>query len=183
MSSEPNPLARLTERLSKERREVHSRVIGLVEDLTDEQLRWRPGANSPAIGFHVWHLARWADHDWAQFKGNTQIWEAEGLASAWGLTSCGLGKGDTGTEMGDEQSAQLVLPSKAALVNYARSAFAALDDFLTRVPVESQLRTTPAPEYGGRTIDAFVYVTHDNRHLGMIEALRGMLGLQGTATN
>jgi hypothetical protein len=25
-------------------------------------------------------------------------------------------------------------------------------------------------------------LTHDNRHLGMIEAVRGLLGLRGTAT-
>jgi hypothetical protein len=43
-------------------------VVGLNEDLLasiadvdDESFRRRPGANAPSIGFHLWHIARWAD--------------------------------------------------------------------------------------------------------------------------
>ena len=39
----------------------HDRIISLVADLTNEQLLWRASDLAPSIGFHAWHLGRWAD--------------------------------------------------------------------------------------------------------------------------
>ena len=77
-------------------RMTHTRILALAEKLTDEQLHWRPTQDGLSIAFHVWHLARWADHIQATLPGMTselgrrlapgvQIWEAEGLATQWGF--------------------------------------------------------------------------------------------------
>ena len=112
----------------------------MVDDLTDEQLRWQPGSHAPSIGFHVWHLARWADYDVHQVEGTPQIWHAQGLATAWGFPA-GLGQADTGTEMGDDASDRLVLPGKAALVDYASAAFSAVDELLDRLSQDALVQS------------------------------------------
>jgi hypothetical protein len=174
----------LLEQLGIERRETHNRVLALVQDLSDDQLAWRFALTAPTIAFHVWHLARWADHDRAIVEGTAQIWRARDLAQAWGFPDAGLGSDDTGTGMGNDVSNDLVLPPKAALLDYATVAFAALDKALSALPAESLLRPIEAPENEDSAVKMLTgYLSHDNRHLGMIEALRGVLGLQGTATN
>jgi hypothetical protein len=176
--------AALLEQLSIERRETHNRVLALVQDLSDDQLAWRPTLAAPPIGFHVWHLARWADLDRAIVEGTPQIWRARDLARAWGFPDAGLGNDDTGTGMGDSVSNDLVLPPKAALLDYAAAAFAALDEALSVLPADSLLQPIKAPENDDSAVKMLTgYLSHDNRHLGMIEALRGALGITGTATN
>jgi hypothetical protein len=123
-------LSSLLERIHRERRDVHHGVLGLVEDLTDEQLRWRRGRHAPSIGFHVWHLARYADKDRSDIEGTPQFWVEQSLAVAWGFPAT-LGEADTGTELGDDASDLLVLPSKAALLDYTRVAFNELGECLT----------------------------------------------------
>lgn len=175
----------LLQRARHEGRDAHDNVLRLVEELTDEQLRWRPGSHAPSIGFHVWHLARWADYDAHEVEGTAQIWHAQSLGAAWGFPSAGLGEAEAGTEMGDDASERLVLPSKAALLDYTRAAFAAVDGLLDRVSSDAARQTPRSPDVADDKLAdlIFTYLTHDNRHLGMIEAVRGLLGLQGSATN
>ena len=54
-----------------------------------------------------------------------QIWEAEGLAARWGFDSARLGYAETGMLMDDDAAGRLPLPSKDALLDYARRTFAA----------------------------------------------------------
>jgi hypothetical protein len=86
--------------------------------------------------------------------------------------------------MGDDASEALVLPPKDVLLEYVRAAFDALDTTLGLVSPRDLDTPAGPPENASRLADfLFVFVTHDNRHLGMIEALRGLLGLSGTASN
>jgi hypothetical protein len=183
MSDSGSVLGALLQRVTEERRETHRRVIALTRDLSDEQLNRPAGPSSPSIGFHLWHLARWADYDRWQVDGTRQIWHSRRLADAWGLPQSDLGQSTTGTEMADDVSGQLPLPPKDALLDYAAASFAALDGTLSSL--ESELLLRPVrPGAPDRLLDlVFNFLIHDHRHLGMIEALRGMLGLQGSATN
>jgi DinB superfamily len=138
----------------------------------------------PAIGFHLWHLARWADYDTELIDGRTQVWHLRGLASEWGMQTIRLGKADTGTEMGDEATEQMSWPDKSDLLEYARAAFQARDNAIQGLPPESLLRAIHSPHISDNSILdlLFTHLAHDNRHLGMIESVRGFLGLPGTAT-
>jgi len=168
----------LLERLRVDTRDVHERVLRLADGLTEEQLRARPGAHAPSIAFHVWHLARWAEHDAELFGGIPQRWRTEGMAAAWGFPA-GLGEDETGTEMGDDASDLLVFPDKAALLGYTRHALGTLDELIEGL-VTDVMVGSDASIAAVESLSADV--THINRHLGMIEALIGVLGASGTAT-
>ncbi len=178
---------------------THERILKLAEGLTETQLGWQAGPTSPAIAFHVWHLARWADHLQAALPGMTeelsrrlgprlQIWDAEGIEQQWRLANQDLGVNRTG--MGVGTTDELHLPQKATLLEYVRRAFAAADQAVQQVdaeqfaaPEQPQGTTDGVRNPEGTVGDALlVHLTHENRHLGMIECLIGLQGAAGTAT-
>ena len=167
-------------------RRTHERALKITEDLSDEQLNWRALATVPSIGFHVWHMARYADSFQQLVAGSgDQIWEKERLAEQWGLITIALGEEETGTGMGDEMSADLRLPAKNVLLAYVRKTFDAATQAVGLIDEEIFQKLTKAAGHEGLQTMGLVLtsaVTHDNRHLGMIEALRGVQGLRGTAT-
>ena len=131
-------------------------------------------------------MARWSDYlqttipDLTPTLGASlgpgrQVWEAQDLAGQWGLPADALGAHETGMLMSDEAAAGLVLPGKAALLDYARLAFAAAERAVAAIEDEqllapNHLETTTSLD-GPRTVgDAIItYLTHTNRHLGEIE--------------
>jgi hypothetical protein len=175
-------------------RRTHEAVVRIVEELTEDQMMIG-SATSPSIAFHVWHVARWADLLQARMPGMTaelerqlgegeQIWDVEQLADKWSLAARDLGGDATGMGMADEVSAALRLPAKGPLLDYARRAFEAANRAVEAAD-EEQLREDCKDLYGRQTsVGAAVlsHLAHVNRHLGMIEALRGVRGLHGTAT-
>jgi hypothetical protein len=101
---------------------THNLMLKATEEITEEQFAWQPSKTAPPIGWHLWHVGRWADRLQASFpvegaeKDNTPdpnsgIWETENMASQFGF-----------------------------------------------------------------------HIFHAARHLGMVEALRGVLKLKGSAT-
>jgi hypothetical protein len=181
----------LAERLAK----THARLLEIVADLTEDQVGWRPDPHAPPIGFHLWHMARWADRVQATLPGMSaalgarlgaggEVWEINTLAHQWGWQAERLGYGQTGMELGDELAAELRLPHKDVLVEYARQAFAAADR--TFAALDDQLVHERGVDIYGRENSVayvlLVHLSHASRHLGMIEALRGVRGLRGTAT-
>ena len=102
---------------------THERALKLTDKLSDEQLRWRPTPTGHSIAFHLWHMARWADHLQAAIPGMTpelggqlgprvEIWEAERLAVRWGFDLVELGYAQTGMTMSDVIATQLAFPEK-----------------------------------------------------------------------
>ena len=159
---------------------THEQVLRLVDRLDEHQIAWRPNRTTLSIGFHVWHLARWADYLQEMITGDGQIWEAEELAARWGLGGAGLG-------MSDDASASLPLPEKDVLLDYARRAFSAAeqavaaigDDQFHRIVQDRHESVGKEAEIGDIVLN---WWKHDNRHLGMIECMLGNQGLHGTAT-
>ena len=113
-----------------------------------------------------------------------QIWDDERLPEQWSLVRFDLGGDATGMGMDDDVSAALPLPSKDRLLDDARRVFEAANRAVDAAE-EEQLRESCTDLYGRQTsVGAAVlsHLAHVNRHLGMIEALRGVRGLRGTAT-
>lgn len=173
---------------------IHTAFLDAIGDLDEDSFCTRPGAKAPSIAFHLWHTARWADAfqarfgsfvpELSRFVGREQIWDSRDLASAWGLGDV-LGKEATGMGLDDDASAALPLPAKAGVVSYSRASFAAAEGVFGAI-AEDELRLPTADFYdegGWVVIDHFGWhLTHASRHLGMIEALKGVLGVEGTAT-
>ena len=179
-------------------RDLHSLVLDSVVGLPEEEVFRRRGRTGPPMAFHIWHLARWADRLQARLPQLTprleerlgerrEVWVAERIAVRWGLEDPGLGFGSTGTGMDHEAEVLLRLPSLVALREYAVQAF----DFATRsiesvddaefvTACEDLLHESGEPTSVGALL--IRHLEHLSRHLGMIEALRGLLGQPGSAT-
>jgi hypothetical protein len=164
---------------------THDRIIGLVSDLTNKQLLWRASDLAPSIGFHVWHLGRWADLVQEIFNGpGTQVWIKEKIAALWGFSILDLGFANTGMGIDEDTSGSLPLPSKEVLVEYVRRAFAEADNAAVTA-AQGQIRglkmnPSAAGYFGKETpaVDVILKMAgHDNRHLGMIQMLRGLQGV------
>lgn len=172
----------LAKQRSKMTREL---VMKVVDGLSDEQLAWRPGPRAHSMGWTLWHIARCADKFAAQVGGTAEFWVGEGLAAKWGLPEVLLGSNGVGTGVDDETAATLRPPSKDLLVDYARRSFEALDTLVDRFDADAVAREQTTfyfdePAAIGR---AFITsIAHENRHLGELEYVKGLLGLRGTAT-
>src|SRR5687768_10382513 len=120
-------------------KDIHQVVLDLADDLSDEQLNWKPEGYSTSIGFHLWHLARESDYLKAailhhtpqlvpEFGDGKEIWEKEGLAQKWGFPE-ELHK-TVGTGLTDEAAATLPIPAKDELLGYLRTSYQAIEDFV-----------------------------------------------------
>jgi uncharacterized damage-inducible protein DinB len=189
---------------------VNSNLLKVTQDLADEQLCKRPGLTAPPIGWHLWHISRWADRFQASFpkrgdnysgepsNPNRDLWHIENLAAQWDLSPTTLGVLETGAGMEHDVAASIPkIIGKENLLNYGRRVFSAseqalgglnlaeLDDPRTSIMeyeiIGSSIREAPGKETT-HMADIMFHITHANRHLGMIEALRGLLDMNGTAT-
>jgi hypothetical protein len=178
----PADTLELAKQRSKMTREL---VLKVVDGLSDEQLAWHPAPRAHSMAWTLWHVARCADKFAAQVGSTKEIWTKEALAAKWGLAEILFGSNGLGTGVDDEIAATLRPPSKDQLVDYARRSFAALDAVVDRFDAEAVAREQMTfyfdePAAIGR---AFVTsIAHENRHLGELEYVKGLLGLRGTAT-
>lgn len=160
-------------------RQTHERLLKIVEDLTDEQLAWRPAPKAHSIGFTFWHVARADDNAQADLNGTDTIWNTDEYAARWGHPVKGIGMG-----WDDDAAASLPLPPKAELVGYALRVFKACDDASDldggRFMETRKSRFMSKEATLGDIV--LTVITHDNRHLGEMEYIKGLLGLRGSVT-
>lgn len=159
-------------------------LLKMVEELTDEQLAWRPTPTSHNIAFQVWHAARTADDIQVTLRRvspsvksalgeGREIWQSEGLAARWKLEPSTLGAGESGYEMEDSAAARMALPGKQVL-DYARRSFEALERALEAVePKEwTELRYDHWGTGQPLWVQVLMYLGHNDWNVGYIAALR-----------
>ena len=173
--------------IARKYRDTQEDLLALVDGLTDEQIIWTPNETTPSIGFHVWHLARWADYLQEMIHGQgSQLWEKEGIAARWDMATASLGYAQTGMSMDDKTAMTLCIPRKNLLLDYARRAFALALQAVERIS-DAEFYRVYEGLHGQNWHDGHIgpiistWLTHDNRHLGMIECLIGIQGMPGTA--
>jgi hypothetical protein len=181
----------------------HRNALEAVADLDEDKLRWRP-PRSNSVAFNLWHIARWADHFQSILSTMTptlrerigatpEAWARGGFAAKWGFPESGLGTVQTGMGMDEDASAKLALPPKGELLSYVKEAFELSDSAVRKVrdddlsqPAELEAARVPwlssPTKYGTVGIWIATGIRHEARHLGMIEALKGAIGLRGTVT-
>lgn len=176
-------------------KEIHKVVLNLAEGLTDDQLKWKPEGYSTSIGFHLWHLARESDFLKAallhHFSGlelgledGSEIWARENLATKWGFPV--EAHETVGTGLSDEVAANLPIPKKDELLGYLRNSYEAIEEFVELLDtkyadienVDDELRK----KIERIRLNLLVFLTHDCRHLGMMECLKGLQTGFGSAT-
>ena len=158
-------------------------LLKVVDDLSDEQFFDKISPSSNSIAFDLWHMARYVDQTQKLITGADEIWRSRDIVTHWGWDSTNLGAYENGTGMEDEDAFALRWPDRCHAMDYVkrvfdtgREAIGTVDDDMFQVAV---------PSWPGQTIGSVVMndLQHGYRHLGMIEALRGVIGLHGTATN
>jgi hypothetical protein len=188
-------------RVIKEYLSNHDLILTYLKKLSDEQIHWQPSIKTLSIAWHAWHLARWADFTQAAIPGMTpelgkrlpqgsQIWDTDDVAKQWGFDNAQLGFGATGMEMSDEVAQHLSFPPKTELLNYVEKVFKVTEQAVKCIDDEQfaaveQLQPLTEGVWGESTVgDAVLeHITHDCRHLGMMECLLGLQGQPGTATS
>lgn len=160
---------------SKLLREWTLQVVG---DLSDEQLGWRPSPVAHSIGWTLWHIAR-ADDNFQRDLTGRSIWKEGGYRESWGFSS------DKMNRMQDEAAAAMRMPPKEALLGYVREVFAATDRAVEHVDEQRFGEEIESGFMSRRCAVGDAYLaslSHDGRHLGEIEYIKGLQGLPGTAT-
>ncbi|MDX1417666.1 MAG: DinB family protein [Candidatus Promineifilaceae bacterium] len=178
---------------------TQNRMIRETSNLTEAEFCQQPSLAAPPIGWHVWHIARWADMLQASMTDQQEHWEQAELVVKFGLNPTKLGLLQMGSIQSPQEAADVISTmGQERLLEYARSSFDMTDAALKELaladlytPRESILRidwnATPFTEGKGADVvlveDLNFHSTHSQRHLGMIEALIGaMLNREGTAT-
>jgi hypothetical protein len=178
---------------------TQNRMIRETSGLTEEEFCQKPSPTAPPVGWHVWHIARWADILQASMTDQEQHWEKAELVAKFGLDQTKLGLLQMGSTQSPQEATEVIVTiGQERLIEYARTVFdmtvsalevLTLEDLYT--PRESILRidwsATPLTEGNGADVllveDLNFHNTHSQRHLGMIEALIGvMFYREGTAT-
>ena len=176
-------------------KDIHKVVIEFAESLEEDQLYWKPKGYSTSIGFHLWHLARESDflktvilERTPQLGGDfgeaREIWAREGLAQKWGFPT--ELNATVGTGLSDEMAAILPIPQKVELMDYLCRSYGALEQFVellderysTFENVDEELKK----KLQNIRLNLLVFLSHDCRHLGMMECLKGLQTGFGSAT-
>jgi hypothetical protein len=174
---------------------IHQVVLNLAESLDEEQLNWKPDGYSTSIGFHLWHLARESDYLKAallhhnpqfvpEFGDGKEIWEKHELAQKWGFPE--ELHGTVGTGLSDEVASNLPIPKKAELLDYLRDSYDVIEKFIEKLdskyPNFENLDEELPKSIEMIRLNLLVFLTHDCRHLGMMECLKGLQTGFGSAT-
>jgi hypothetical protein len=167
---------------------AHERLLKVAEELSPEQFAWSAGPSLHSVAWQLWHAARWDDviasyfHKAMATEPRTQVWEREALADGWSMPSGSMGRRDTGTGMPDEAAEQVRFPDQKEVVGYARRAFKYADEALELIPDDRLLAMAKDDPDGDTNADnVLIYLEHLSRHLGMIEAIRGLQDMAGSA--
>jgi DinB family protein len=171
-------------------RRTHTGILD-VASKTGEAAFAKPFGTANSVAFNLWHVARWDDSLFAsaaesipeiadQLGRPEQLWTREKLQERWGLPP-ELGGGGAGTGLPRDDAQGLVLPARLVLVDYATRVFTEFAERMKRLDESALARTIPPKNE--RTVGHWVlyYWEHAARHLGMMEALRGVFGEAGSA--
>ncbi len=163
-------------------RQAHDRLVEIVSDLNDDQLAWSPQPGAHSLGFVIWHIARCDDNYLrVHIQGRQEIWQEERWYDRWNMDP-----ESTGMLLSDDQAADLVLPAKADIVDYCRRVWDEVDDFVAGLGSSGMAQTVRnIPRTTDMTIGQIIVshiAGHDNRHLGEMEYIKGLMGMRGSVT-
>mgnify|MGYP001591788736 FL=1 len=181
----PSPAEIISTRLNK----LNNQILQAVDVLTEEEASTWVVTTAPSCKWHLWHMGRWADYVQGLLspivdQKTPELWEFSGVAKEWGFEGVDLGMWGAGSGLGNETGQSLPIPVVAIVRSYAKEAFDLLETRVAKLDDESfNAQFTDWHDNDTSVGDAMVgYIAHANRHLGMLEALSGILGKNGSVT-
>ena len=174
MSTLPN----MNEFLAKYVERLLDQTAAAVENLSAEQLHFRPHEDTNSIGFDAWHVARTVDNivNFA-FSRTPPVWIAQGLNDAWNLP-----KADQGTGMDPATAHDLQFPDAKLLAKYARVVSQSVVPQISNMSEEvlaSTMVIKPQGEMAKADILMQVLIVHCHGHLGHINISLTAQGIEG----
>lgn len=158
----------------------------ICEGLTDEQLHWQPEKNPNHITFAIWHAYRSEDELIHMLLAQKpSVFVRDGWASR--LPVAEPGNPPFGTGLSREQIARVHLPI-GVLYEYAEAVGAAVQEYADSLSVEEGEQVVPLPffkdvypleEASRAEVLTFFSIGHTAEHLGEVQYIKGLLGLQG----
>ncbi len=153
---------------------ARERVPTVLEDLTVEDLLWRPDEGSNSIGWLVWHLARVQDDHVAGLLDTEQVWTAGGWAERFALPYAddAIGYGQSAEEV-----AAFSVDGPRLLHDYFSAVHASTVETLSAMPLEHLDRVVDASWDPPVTVAVRLVSVADDmaQHLGQAAYLRGLL--------
>jgi hypothetical protein len=152
---------------------IRDAVYPVVNDLSVEQLTFRPDAGANSIGWLVWHLTRIQDDHVAGLHGEEQAWTAGGWSERFVLP---LDPSDTGYGHGPEDVAK-VTADAALLLGYFEEVHGRTVAYLRTLSdadVERVIDTSwdPPVTVGIRLVSV---IADDLQHVGQAAYVRGVV--------
>ncbi len=153
---------------------VHELVSSITEDLTVDELLWRPDADANPIGWLLWHLTRVQDSHLADLNGSEQIWTAENWTGRFSLAYdvSDIGYGQNSGEVG-----KFVVEDPALLNDYHTAVHAKTAEILGRIDEKDFDRVIddsydPPVTVGARLVSV---VNDTTQHVGQASYVRGLV--------
>ncbi|MCC7366564.1 MAG: DinB family protein [Dehalococcoidia bacterium] len=145
--------------------------------MTTDQVNWLPEGKTTSAGFSAWHIYRTNDNI-VNFvmKKQKPLWMTEGWAERMGLPPV-----EQGTGMSLDVARGIVINDVANLREYGKVVTADTLDFVKNVDPESfgEIQAIkPLGEMPKYRIYRQILMTHGFMHLGEINLIKGMMGLQ-----
>ena len=150
----------------------HEFLMEALQDLTPEELRWRPGPEANPIGWMLWHMIRVEDM-WFQFfiQRKLEIWERDGWHEKFGLPTRDNGFGHTPEQVGQFPDLDL-----AELLRYGEAVRAGTFEYLRGLTPED-FEVVPREQRPEMSVGAIFrqVVGEVYQHQGHISYLKGLL--------
>ena len=183
---------------------VHDWLVRAGESVSSDQFSRPFSKDAPPIGWHLWHMARFADRLQAKLTAvthgepGTEIWYREAMASNWQLVADKLGVFESGMGQAHADAATTIITiGQSGVIDYARAVFSVCNTAIGQLSdgdMEKAYYGLLDYAYDGNTgrvwaseptesviiEDLIFHSNHGSRHMGMMEALRGLLGAAGT---
>jgi hypothetical protein len=161
-------------------RQQHAGWDKAIADLTPEQMHFQPNGKGNHIGFIAWHYVRTEDNI-VQFifqNRKPTVWIEGGYDQKFGLPRTAQGTG-----MPPEDAARMRLPSVEQWMAYQRAVWRATEAWLSAVTEADLQRTVRIMPFGDIPVMTAVrmpIVNHGFIHLGQVQHLRKLQGLQAS---
>ena len=158
---------------------LHKNFLDAIEDLTEEQIHFRPLDQGNHIAFILWHLVRTEDTVVnLMLRGKKPVWNEEGWDEKLGLDPRAQGTGMT-----QEQSAEISIKSMGDFSTYMANVFKSTEAYLEELQDGDLDEVRDTKMMGKRSLYEIIGGTtlqHASSHLGEIYYVRGLLGLKGS---
>ncbi len=152
---------------------VRDSVYPAVNGLSQDELAFRPEAESNSIAWLVWHLTRIQDDHVAGLHGGQQVWTALGWVDRFGLP---LDASDTGYGH-DPETVAVVIADASSLLGYFEDVHRKTLEYLDTLSDADLARVVdrswdPPVTMGVRLVSVIV---DDLQHVGQAAYVRGIL--------